>query len=341
MHIVLRLAGDVLEHVEHQRVELAATLLPHHRERLLDRQRRAVDAVGRERVEDVGDGGDAPLERDRVAGEAVGIAVPVPALVVDERDRRRQLEHLRRGAAQQPVADLGMALHRAPLLVGEAIPLEQDLVGDRDLADVVQRACVAQQPAALLVEPEAPRDQLAHPRHPLGVMPGLRIAELGGVGELADRLGLGAAELQLGATQPGDRIEELFLGTTPLCQLRLEALVEARVVERDRRHPAEPVEERDLLLVEAGRVAAREADHPENAFGSAQRRADDRADAHRPELLRAARRSFPWSATVSGSPPAATRPASPSPTPTENPICAANSPIPATMASVCASGLRR
>ena len=207
-----------------------------------------------------------------------------------------------------------MALHRAPLLVGEAIPLEQDLVGDRDLADVVQRACVAQQPAALLVEPHAPRDQLAHPRHPLGVMPGLRIAELGCVRELADRLCLGATQLQLGATQPGDGIEELLLGTTPLCQLHLEALVEARVVERDRRHPAEPVEERDLLRVEAGRVAAREADHPQDAFGSAKRRADDRADRHRPEPLRVARRSSPWSATVSGSPSAATRPASPSPT---------------------------
>ena len=145
------------------RVELAATLLPHHRERLLDRQRRAVDAVGRERVEDVCHGGDAPFERDRLAGEAVGIAVPVPALVVDERNRRGKLEHLRGGAAEQPMADLGVALHRAPLLVGEAISLQQDLVRDRDLADVVQRACVAQQPAALLVEPHASRDQLAHP----------------------------------------------------------------------------------------------------------------------------------------------------------------------------------
>ena len=117
-------------------------------------------------------------------------------------------------------------------------------------------------------------------------MPRLRIAELGGVGELADRLCLGAAQLQLGATQPGDGVEELLLGPTPLCQLHLEALVEARVVERDRSHPAEPVEERDLFLVEAGRVAARKADHPQDALGSTERRADERADLHRPELVR-------------------------------------------------------
>ena len=54
--------------------------------------------------------------------------------------------------------------------------------------------------------------------------------------------------------------------------------MEERVVERDRRHPAEPVEQRDLLLVEARRAAAREADHPQDAFGSAKRRADDRAE---------------------------------------------------------------
>ena len=215
-----------------------------------------------------------------------------------------------------------MALHRAPLLVGEAIPLEQDLVRDRDLADVVQRACVTQQPAALLVEAHAPRDQLAHPRHPLGVMPGLRIAELGRISELADGLCLGATELQLGATQPGDGIEELFLGTTPLCQLHLEALVEARVVERDRRDPAEPVEERDLLLVEAGRVAAREADHPQDAFGSAKRRADDRADRHRPEPLRfagvARRGRQPSAARLPPLPDLRAPPRSA----TENPICA-------------------
>ena len=286
--LVLLVTNDALEHVEDQRIELTTSLLAHHRERLLDGQREAVDAVGRERVEDVGDRGDAPLERDRFSGEPVRIAVSVPALVVDERNRRRQLEDLRRGAAQEPVADLGMALHRAPLLVGEAVPLEKDLVGDGDLADVVQRTGIAQEPAAFLVESEPPRDQLAHPRHSLGVVSGLGIAELGGVRELPDRLGLGTAELELGATQPGDRVEELFLGPTPLCQFGLKALVETRVVECDRRHSAEPVEERDLFRIEAGGAAAREADDAEDAFGSAQRRADDRAHRHRPELLRTA-----------------------------------------------------
>ncbi len=288
MGLVFLLADDVLEHIEDQGIELATSLLPHRRERLLDGQRVTVDTVGRERVEHVGDRCDAALERNRLPGEAVGIAVSVPALVVDERNRRRQLENLRRGATQEPVADLGMALHRAPLLVGEVIALEQDLVGDGDLADVVQRAGVAQQPAALLVEAQPPRDQLAHPRHSLGVVAGLRIAELGCVGELANRLGLSTAELELGAAQPGDRVEELLLGRRRSAssawrlswRRALSSAIDATLPNRSRSAISS--------CIEAGRVAAREADHAEDAFGSTQRRADDRAHRHRPELLRSA-----------------------------------------------------
>ena len=286
-----RSPDDLREGIEDERVELAAPLLPHHRERPLHRQGPSVDAFGRERVENVRHGGDPALERDRIAGEAARITLPVPALVVHERDRRREVQHLRGRAAQEPMADLGVAPHRAALVVGEGAPLQQDLVGDGDLADVVQRARIAQQAAAILLEAEASRDLLAHPRHPLRVMTGLRIAELGCVREPADRLRLSTTQLELRTAQPGDRVEKLLLGAAPLGQLRLEALMEARVVQRDCREPAEPVEERDLLGVEGRRVGTREPDHSQDPLGSAKRRADDRAERERPEPLRFARRA--------------------------------------------------
>src|SRR3712207_8725900 len=62
-------------------------------------------------------------------------------------------------SGKQPVADLRVAFHHAPLGFGQAAGLEQDAVGDRDLADVVEPAGEPDQLAALVVEPEASRDR--------------------------------------------------------------------------------------------------------------------------------------------------------------------------------------
>ena len=58
------------EEVEQLGVELGAAFLLHHLAGLVDLEGGPVDAVGGEGVEDVGDGGDAALDRDRVALEA-------------------------------------------------------------------------------------------------------------------------------------------------------------------------------------------------------------------------------------------------------------------------------
>ena len=191
--MVVALANDLLEKAEDQRIELRAPLLTHHRERLLRRKRLSVHTVGGQCVEDVRDRCDAPFERDRLACEPVRVAVSVPALVVRQRDRGCEVEHLRGGAAEQPMADLGVPLHRASFLVGERATFEKDVVGDRDLADVVERACVAQKLTPVLVEAEPSRNLLAHPRHSLGVAAGLGITELGRIREPADGLCLGTA----------------------------------------------------------------------------------------------------------------------------------------------------
>ena len=123
-------------------VELRAGAALDLRDRFLERERRAVEAVGRHRVEGVGDEDDARAERDLLAGEAVGVALAVPALVmvqhpVGDRVDAEALEH--------PVADLRVPLEHEPLRVGQGCRLAQDLLGDRELAEVVQAAREARQ----------------------------------------------------------------------------------------------------------------------------------------------------------------------------------------------------
>ena len=71
---------------------MAAALFAHHLDGLLDREGLAVDAVAGQRVEDVGDGHDAPLDRDRLALQPAGIAAAVPLLLVAQGDRRGHVE---------------------------------------------------------------------------------------------------------------------------------------------------------------------------------------------------------------------------------------------------------
>ena len=60
------------EEVQQLRIELRAAFLEHHLACLIRLEGGAVDAVGGEGVEDVGNGGDAPLDRNRVPHRAGG-----------------------------------------------------------------------------------------------------------------------------------------------------------------------------------------------------------------------------------------------------------------------------
>ena len=65
-----RLVERFEEEIEHVRIELGAASVAHQPERLFGRHRGPVDAVGRDRVEDVRDGGDPSFQRDRLAAQA-------------------------------------------------------------------------------------------------------------------------------------------------------------------------------------------------------------------------------------------------------------------------------
>ena len=74
-------------------------------------------------------------------GEAVGVALAVPALVAGPHNRGEVREDL--DARHQLAADRGVGAHRHPLLIVQRPRLEQDLTRHRDLAEVVQHRCRA------------------------------------------------------------------------------------------------------------------------------------------------------------------------------------------------------
>jgi hypothetical protein len=139
---MLLAAGGTAAHLFHEdphdlRVELSSRAALELGARLVERHPLAVRALGGHGTEGVGHGDDARLERDVLAGQPVGVAVAVPALVVVE-DRGRDRSQ-RTDLVDQPVADPRVQLHHAELLVGELRRLQEDALADADLADVMEQ----------------------------------------------------------------------------------------------------------------------------------------------------------------------------------------------------------
>ena len=128
--------------------------------------REAIGPVGGHRLEGVGDKDDARLERDLLAGEAVGIAAAVEALVVVAHPARLEL-HV--GGLDDVVAQQRVALHVLVLVVGELGGLVEDRVGDADLAHVVQQPGQAQAREPPGLEAQLGADEPAQLRDGLAV----------------------------------------------------------------------------------------------------------------------------------------------------------------------------
>src|SRR5258708_38745780 len=95
---------------------MAAALFAHHLDRLLDREGLAVDTVAGERIEDVGDGDDTALDRDRLALQPPRVAGAVPLLLMAQSNRRGHVEDRGGGAAGEPMRLLGVGLGDRTLL---------------------------------------------------------------------------------------------------------------------------------------------------------------------------------------------------------------------------------
>src|SRR5438132_1590765 len=66
-----------------------------------------------------------------------GVPVAVPPFVVGGGDLGAHLQNGRVASRQDRPADLDMALHELELFIGQLARLEQDAIGNADLADVV------------------------------------------------------------------------------------------------------------------------------------------------------------------------------------------------------------
>ena len=109
---------------------------------LLDRgfvgDRVAVWAPGHHRLVGIGDRDDPGTDGDLLPGEAVWIPATVEPFVMVEHDRGRVAQ--RAGLLEDDLADLGMLRDDPPLGVVELARLGQDLLGDGELAEVVEQA---------------------------------------------------------------------------------------------------------------------------------------------------------------------------------------------------------
>ena len=172
--------------IDHPGVELDALLLQQVGTHLVRRKRGLVRPRRRERVPDVDDRDDARAERDRLAGEALRVAGPVPALVVvahaGERVGREAVD-----ARDDAVADVGVALHLAPLVRREAAGLQQDLVADADLADVVEQRAEPDRLDLLAPRARGARPSASREREPPAVQLGVAVARLDGARDRLDR----------------------------------------------------------------------------------------------------------------------------------------------------------
>src|SRR2546423_5930555 len=192
-------AGRREERVDDLRRELGPAPVVNLRERFLRQQRAVVRPVGGHRVPGVREPDDRGLEGNVLAREPVRIAGAVPALVVvaDDRDGFAETAEL----ADDPRALGGVRLHLRVLPVVELARLDQDPVGNGDLADVVEEGPESQRVQArgreLELLPERERDLL----YPQRVAGGVRVLGLDGGIEALDRL-------ERALLEPAIRVEE-------------------------------------------------------------------------------------------------------------------------------------
>ena len=161
-------------------IELRAGLLRNQSPRGSERERRTIDAVRDERVEDVRKRHDPRAERDLFPLEPVGIAAAVELLVMalDNRDQVRQVwrmqEHVR--AVQRMSGD------DQGLLARQRSRFPQQRVGDPDLADVVQQGAVLHAVQFHVAQPERARQLTREGADLAGVSVVMRTAGIGHAG---------------------------------------------------------------------------------------------------------------------------------------------------------------
>ena len=129
---------QVLDEQVHQvRVEGQTGLGLQRRQCVLGRERAMLRPLRGQRVEVIHHREDARAKRNLIALEPGRIALAIPSLVVAVDDRRHRIRERHR--RDDLGAHLRMHLHPLELLGGQRTGLRQDVLGHRELADVVQQ----------------------------------------------------------------------------------------------------------------------------------------------------------------------------------------------------------
>ena len=189
--------ADLLKAVEQHRVERAALPVEDHGDGGVVAVRLFVAAVARQRVIYVRQRDYLRRDRDLLAEQAVRVAAAVPALVMPAADLDGGLEQRLLAVRRQPLehgrADGGMGTDDVELLGRQAARLVEDVLGNADLADVVQGGGGDDEADLFLGQMvyvglfDQPAQQ--HPGHGLHlkhVLGALAVAELDDVAEDAD-----------------------------------------------------------------------------------------------------------------------------------------------------------
>ena len=147
---------------------------------------------------------DPRLDRDLLAGDPVRVARAVPALVlVAHRPRDRSHPGNR---AEDPLADHRMLAHDLPLAVVQRPLLVEDLVGDPDLADVVQERRGTHAGDLRGIEGERLGDLGRQVDDGLGVIAGIAVALAQRGGERRDHVTVSARRRRRPSAQRWSRI---------------------------------------------------------------------------------------------------------------------------------------
>jgi hypothetical protein len=173
------LVVELCKHLDHIRVKLPTGMVEDLSDRLLHRPRRLVRTGVRESIEHVRRGHDPSREQDLLASKAAGVASAVPALVVGQRDALSHDKQRATAAGKDLGSDRRVRLHLLELPVAELARLEQDRVGNSDLADVVQRRGAPDQLNLLVGQPEPECEQRARAPEPPGVLLRIVVTVLG------------------------------------------------------------------------------------------------------------------------------------------------------------------
>jgi hypothetical protein len=175
--------------------------------------------------------------------------------VVGERDRLRGPREVEARRVEQAPADRGVQLDLLELLVGEPAALEQERVGDADLAEVVQRGGAADEVALAGGQVELGGDEPGQPADPAGVLTRVVVAQLGGLRQAVEDLELGALDLCGALVHPALELVAVLQRADLVACVAEEQTPEAPLVaaqlEAVRAHPA-PRAERDEPLGRAG-----------------------------------------------------------------------------------------